>query len=414
MRILLGVHQFFPKYYTGTERYVLNLARQLQRLGHYVKVLTYAFQEEEQVFREGNSPGMEYREYSYEGVPVIALRHKRRPEDLAFLFDFSDEMIYREVKGIFEGEHFDIYHCTHPLRIAASIQAARDSGVKVVFMVTDFFLMCPQGIMLRSDNTLCDGPDRGRNCARYCFTRVGADRLEKRISEARQLIECSDRLLSPSLFLIRLFDHAGVIPYHRFLHSPHGFDYTKKKRQSFREPNGAISFGYIGTIQYHKGVHIMVEGFKRARHRDMRLEVWGGCYHETEYQKRLLKIANNDSRISFRGKYDYNDIEEILEAVDMVIVPSIWYENAPLTIITSHAHGIPVIASDIGGMSEMVRDGENGLTFRVGAPSDLAKKIGMVVKNPGLVSDFTRKIRYPIRVEEEAFNAEQLYRTLVC
>ncbi len=413
MKILIGVHQFFPKYYMGTERYVLNLAKQLQKMGNYVKVLTYAFDDEEYGFSEGVSPRMICREYSYEGVPVTALKHKTRPDDLVFLFDFMDTDVYREARAVIEDGEFDIFHCAHPLRIASSIKAARDSGVKVVFMVTDYFLMCPQGIMLRSDNTLCDGPDQGRHCLKYCFTRVRKERMERRISEAHQLIDYSDVLLSPSRFLVGLFNHTRFIPANRFTIARHGFDYSKKKSHFFREPGEIITFGYIGTVQYHKGVHVMVEGFRKTRQGNIRLQIWGGCHHEEEYQKSIARIAEQDPRIELKGIYNYNDVEEILKTIDVVIVPSIWYENAPLTITTSLAYGIPVITSNIGGMSEMIEDGINGFTFRVGDSRALSKRISTIAENPSLISTFKRNIRYPIRTEEEAFNTELIYRQLL-
>ncbi|MBI5074865.1 MAG: glycosyltransferase family 4 protein [Nitrospirae bacterium] len=413
MRILLGVHQFFPDHYTGTERYVLNLAKQLQRMGHYVKVLTYAFRDKGE-FREDTATKLLYKEYSYEGVPVIAIRHRDQPDDLVFVFDFLDMQLYRMVKTIFESKKFDLYHCAHPLRIDASIKAAADAGVRVVLMVTDYFLMCPMGIMLRSDNTLCDGPDHGRNCLKYCFTQVSEKRMKDRIARAEALLQSCDQLLSPSKFLIGLFNIAQFIPVERFILSRHGFDYQKKKKYFSKEPGEVITFGYIGTVQYHKGVHVMVEGFKAANCRNTRLKVWGGCFHEEAYQKTVMKIAGNDPRIEFKGSYNFNDIETILEEIDVVIVPSIWYENAPLTISTSLAYGIPVITSDIGGMSEAVEDGRTGLTFRVGDPLDLAEKIRLLADNPDMISGFKEQIQYPIRVEDEAFNTELVYKKLVC
>ncbi len=414
MRILIGVHQFFPNHYTGTERYVLNLAKQLQKFGHYVKVLTYAFREQGLV-RRGHAVGIIRREYSYEGVPVIAIRHEEQPDDLSFVFDFIDAGIYNEAKAIFKNEKFDIYHCAHPLRIASSIKAASDSGVKVVFMVTDYFMMCPQGIMLRSDNTLCNGPDNGKNCLRYCFTNVHNARMQDRITNAQTLLNCCDQLLSPSQFLISVFNHTGFIPSERFILARHGFDYAKKLTHFFKESGEIITLGYIGTVQYHKGVHIMVEGFKKAREQNpkIKLQIWGGAFHETEYQDRVKKLAGEDSNVVLKGQYDFNDVENILKNIDIVIVPSIWYENAPLTITTSLAYGIPVITSDIGGMKELINNGENGLTFKVGDPLDLSDKINMIAENPEIITKFKRNIKYPIRIEEEAFNTELVYRRLL-
>jgi glycosyltransferase involved in cell wall biosynthesis len=264
MRILVGVHQFFPVHYTGTERYVLNLSKQLQKLGHYVKVLTYAFREEENL-KKSEWSNLLKKEYSYEGVPVVALRHLQQPDDLNFVFDFMDMDIYEEVTGIIKNEGFDIYHCAHPLRIASSVKAAKDCGLKVIFMLTDYFMMCPMGIMLRTDNTLCNGPAEGFNCIKYCFTNVTQERVRKRFSESRLLISNSDILLSPSKFLIGMFDYTGFIPMSRFILCRHGFDYSRKKQFIKAKKSKVITFGYIGTIQYHKGVHIMIDAFKKVK-----------------------------------------------------------------------------------------------------------------------------------------------------
>ena len=78
----------------------------------------------------------------------------------------------------------------------------------------------------------------------------------------------------------------------------------------------------------------MIEGFKKSPHQNIRLQVWGGCFNELEYRRNLMEMAVGDSRIEFKGFYNFNDIEEILKPIDVVIVPSIWYENAPLTIST--------------------------------------------------------------------------------
>jgi glycosyltransferase involved in cell wall biosynthesis len=70
--------------------------------------------------------------------------------------------------------------------------------------------------------------------------------------------------------------------------------------------------------------------------------------------------------------------------VDWVVVPSIWWENAPLVIQEAFAHGRPVICSDIGGMAEKVTDGVDGLHFRAGDPQSLADTIERAVGTPGL------------------------------
>lgn len=285
MRVLFGVHQFFPNHYTGTERYVLNLARQFQRMGHYVTVMTYAITEQEGLTR-GTSPKMLRKEYSYEGVPVIALRHRLKPDNHSFTFDLFDPDFHSESRQIIDKGRFDLYHCAHPMRICSSFLAARDAGIKTVLMVTDYWLMCPLGIMIRADNSLCDGPDEGRNCLKYCFTKVKEESMLKKMDESHKLVEACDQLLSPSQFLISMFNHTGFIPSEKFLLSRHGFDYMREKRHFFRSQRETLTFGYIGTVQYHKGIHIMIEGFTKAANKNIRLQVWGAASTRLSLKKK--------------------------------------------------------------------------------------------------------------------------------
>lgn len=409
MNILLGVHQFFPDSYAGTERYVLNLAKVFQSWGHRVSVLTYDHPQEA---TEGSAGGqMCVREYTYDGIRVTAFSHAASPD---FNFDLDNETFYRAALQFLKQQSFDLYHCAHPLHIGASLRAARDSGVPVVLTLTDFWLMCPRGILLRADNTQCQGPDGGRRCRRHCFWLKSPEEFDRRTVQAKELMLHADCVLAPSLFLIGVFQYNSFPRADAIRLSRHGFDYGIAETMPTREVDPeSITIGYIGTIQFHKGVHVLISAFRKVRSPRLRLRIWGGCLHETTFGAYVRTLAAKDPRIELCGEYDHSDILRVLEGIDLVVVPSLWYENAPLTITTSHAFGRPVIASDVGGMAEMVRSGEDGLTFRVGDANSLAERLSAIAANPGLINQFRRALVPPPRLEEEAFRMERLYRSLV-
>jgi glycosyltransferase involved in cell wall biosynthesis len=408
MNILLGVHQFFPQHYSGTERYVLNLARQLCSMGHRVRVLTYDFH------REATEPVLDgrllVREYAYQGIPVTAFSHAVFPD---FTYDLLNEDFARATGELLRREPFDVYHCAHPMRIGGSLLAAKDAGIPTVLMLTDYWLICPMGILLRWSNMLCGGPNGGDNCRRYCFTRNLPEEFSRRALQAAKLARCADRILSPSRFLIGMMHHNRFMV-NRIALSRHGFDYAliSGQGQPMRDADQIITVGYIGTVQYHKGVHVLVKAFRKVSSPRLRLRIWGGCFHETAYASRVRRLAKGDERIQFLGAYNYEDLEQIMEGIDLVVVPSIWYENAPLTITSSHALGIPVIASDIGGMAEVIADGENGFTFRAGDAGSLAERLAAIANSPELLARFRDAIVPPPGLEEEAFRMERLYRSL--
>ncbi len=409
MNILLGVHQFFPENYAGTERYVLNLARQFQAWGHAVHVLTYDFKQE--ATQPGPAGRLHVKEYRYQGIPVTAFSHPSFPD---FGFDLHNEDFYRETRAFLRAHPFDIYHCAHPLRIGGSLRAAYEMKIPTVLTLTDYWLMCPVGILLRSDNTQCDGPDGGRKCRRYCFSAKTQADMDQRLEQAQEFVRHADCLLSPSLFLIGVFEYNDFVPRGAIRLSRHGFDYSDVPTEPPRETDPErITVGYIGTVQYHKGVHVLVRAFRKVRSSRLRLQVWGGCFHETEYDAHVKRLAADDHRIEFRGPYEHADLARVTRGIDIVVVPSLWYENAPLTVTSAHAFRIPVIAADMGGMAEMVRPGYDGLTFRPGDVDSLAERLETIARQPELIGQFGRNVVPPPRIEEEAFRTERLYRAVL-
>ncbi len=409
MNVLIGVHQFFPHHYAGTERYVLNLARQLQHMGHGVHVLTYDMGRRGKQRHEPS--GLYLHEYDHEGIAVTALHHPEFPD---FDFEMRDARFYEAARALMQQREIDLYHCAHPFRIGGSVFAARDLGLPVVLMLTDYWLLCPMGILRRSDNVLCEGPDAGTNCTRHCYAGGSRDRFEARAAQAEALAGAAQAILSPSRFLISVFRYNRFPHAHRIRHAPHGFDYSlvRDLHGHTLDPE-AVTLGYIGTIQYHKGVHVLVEGFRKVEAPNLRLKVWGGSFHEKQYERKVRASAAGDPRIEFLGPYAHDALRGVLEQVDLVVVPSVWYENAPLTITSALAAGVPVIASDIGGMAEFVQDGVNGLLFAMGNAGDLARRLAQVARDPELVRRLRDGITPPPGLEEEAFRMERLYRGLL-
>jgi glycosyltransferase involved in cell wall biosynthesis len=262
--------------------------------------------------------------------------------------------------------------------------------------------------------SLCDGPDHGQNCAIFCYQDSGmAKQLLKRYADSVETVGMVDAVLSHSRFLIEMFNQSGVET-RGFVHCPNGFDYANTKfNDRGRDRGDTVAFGLIGTILPHKGVEILIDAFKRVVADNVRLKIYGGYFEEHEYYSRLLAKAEGDKRIEFCGDYDLNNIAQVMEEINVVVVPSLWYENAPLVISTAQAFGIPVIATRLGGMKEMVVDGVNGFTFRLGDAEDLADKIRLLAAKPGLITDLSRNKIPPPRIESEAFLLERLYFDLV-
>ena len=86
----------------------------------------------------------------------------------------------------------------------------------------------------------------------------------------------------------------------------------------------------------------------------------------------MRQNAAGDDRISFPGPYDQDQLAQVLADADVLVVPSTWYENTPFVILEAFEAGVPVVASDLGGMSELVDPGQNGYLFEAGNATSLA------------------------------------------
>ena len=91
------------------------------------------------------------------------------------------------------------------------------------------------------------------------------------------------------------------------------------------------------------------------------------------------------------GSYKSPDLPTLMREVDWTIVPSTWWENAPVVIQEAFHHGRPIIASDIGGMAEKVRDDIDGLHFHVGNPESLAEAMTRAIREPDALGAAARR-----------------------
>jgi glycosyltransferase involved in cell wall biosynthesis len=169
-----------------------------------------------------------------------------------------------------------------------------------------------------------------------------------------------------------------------------------------------VTLGFLSSLLPHKGAHILVAAFIEAHQENMSLKIFGDPLHEQEYFERMKNLSKN-YHIDFLGKYHNDDLESILEDLDVVVLPSLWWENTPLVMLRALAHKVPVVVSDFPGMTEVVRDGVDGFVFRPGEYKDLENILIKIGKNPTLLNDKKKNISYLKRIEEEAFEYECIY-----
>ncbi|MEW5909803.1 MAG: glycosyltransferase, partial [Thermodesulfobacteriota bacterium] len=253
MKIVYVVHDFFPRFYGGTERYVLNLAKQMQRMGHSVMVLTYGLEEAVQSYSD-RIEEIFYKTYLFEEIPVLSVRHRLIPADIGCIVE--DSMMRHAIKEILAPMGITIMHIAHPMRMP-SYMSAQDLGIPVVATLTDFWLLCPRGRFYKPDYSLCNSPEGGKKCMEECGVH---ESILHRYTQANRFFNHIDRIISPSKFLIDIFraNHWN----REIIHISHGVDYhyVKPARRE-RRNHESISFGYTGVVTRFKGVDLLMKSF---------------------------------------------------------------------------------------------------------------------------------------------------------
>jgi glycosyltransferase involved in cell wall biosynthesis len=408
MNILYVVNDFFPRYYGGVERYVLNVGKQMQRMGHRVKVLTYGMEDIGNGYSKRGDIFIKH--YVYETIPVISVRHVEIPGDIGYRI--HDDILGENLYDLLKGQDIDVIHMGHPMKFSPIVNVAKNLGVPVLLTLTDFWLLCPRGRFFKPDYSPCNSPAGGHKCMEECGFEHS---VLERYQAAEKLFRSVDRLIAPSRFISKIFEMngwQGKIDLVR-----HGVDYryVKPAERKRRRDDDPIVLGYTGLITKFKGVDLLVESFRKVRSDKVCLQLYGDVYMdwiwEREFFERFKKTVRKDARIQLMGKYSHDELRTILNRIDVNIAPSTTLESYGLVVTESLSYRVPVIASDIVGSAyEYITDGVNGFIFSINSPDRLTEIIEQIVHAPHILDNMRQNIVLPPRIEEEAFLLEGIYK----
>lgn len=178
-------------------------------------------------------------------------------------------------------------------------------------------------------------------------------------------------VISPSQFLREFYVKRGFFPLAKveIVRNPLTFDLVTTFK---KDSDGPINCLYVGQIESHKGVVELVQAFLALdTHIAAQLHIVGGG---SELEKVRI-LSSRDPRITVYGRVERPDLPGIFARMDVTVVPSLCYENSPTVIFESFASGVPVLASNIEGIAELIKEGENGVTFPAGDVTVLTERL---------------------------------------
>jgi glycosyltransferase involved in cell wall biosynthesis len=431
VRTVIAVHHFPPRYTSGAELRAYRTAAWLRNHGHDVHVVCV------EAVDVGDGPGLTFEDGPYDDLPVRRLSFNLDVAPDPFRWTYDNSWIGEHLRGYLTELAPDVLHLISGYLMSGStLRVASDLEIGTVITLTDFWFLCPRTTLLRRDGRLCAPPLDMATCARclgeqkrryripgriapalmdaFWRTRQGQiAQIEARTAFMRETLKRVDAVISPSRFLGDLFVDAGVAP-GRIIFSRQGRDFPNLTPEVLRKTSAAhLRIGYLGQIAPHKGVHTLFEAVRQLPGAPLQIRAYGDASRFPGYTRRLRHMARQDSRLSLAGVYDRTEVSRILQGLDVVVVPSVWYENSPNTILEAFSHRTPVVASDLGGMAELVEDGVNGLRFTPGDPSSLAAKLWQLIDRPGLLAQLREGIGPVKSVAEEMAELLEIYQSVV-
>jgi len=399
MNILL-INKFFYSR-GGCERHYFDLAKMLEDNGH--QVIHFSMHDERNL----------YSPYSKYFIDNVNFNNYNLFSPLKLIYN---RKAVRNLNKLLKEEKIDVAHLhniAHHLT-PAIITVLKKNNIPVVMTLHDYKLFCPN-YKLFTKGKYCEKCINGKfyNCTKNNCLKNSKIKSFLGSMEAYMNIKffnyygLVDQFIAPSQFLAGLAIKSGVEKNKiKVL-----YNFTKINNQ---EPKKNLHdyILYFGRLSEEKGLEILVKAMISV---DFKLKIVG-TGPDFEKIKNLIKNLELENKIELTGPKNGQELIGLITNSKAVVIPSIWAENMPLSMLEAMSLGKTVLASDLGGMKEIINDGFNGFLFSSGNIEDLLSKINTILSKKDLkfIEDNAKKTmeKYcePVKYYE---NLMEIYNKLI-
>jgi glycosyltransferase involved in cell wall biosynthesis len=348
---------------------------------------------------------------------------------------------------------------------ASVIDIARDRKLPVAVSLHDYWFICPLFQLFTPQETICPGPEGGRNCVVTCLAGDRLTRLYRRLTRIleqtpaekiirnlrntykrfkkeppwqtargvivkknyhnlslkalisdlglremrlRQLLSSSDLIHAVSTAAANVFIAHGV-PESKVRVMNLGVravDWLTPQRKTFATP--PLKVGFLGHLGPIKGAQVLIDANRFVKPEEIEIHLFGkGRPEDLQYVQIAADEKNN---IAYHGPYDYQNLQAIFDQIHILVIPSLSNETLGLIGLEAQAAGVPVIASAIGGMLDFVDHGVNGYLFNPGDAKHLAELLMDFVRHPKRIEDLSGHSKTPPNMASHTAKMLQLYK----
>jgi glycosyltransferase involved in cell wall biosynthesis len=402
VRIAFLLTGYFPDVFGGAEVYTRNLANALRAGGHAPSIVTLGLGDRSarrsDEWREGILVHRFAFDRPYQPPHVYAVRFWPR--------------LYDEALRYFRANRPDVVHVTNAWFMSAAILAAMHAGIPVVGTHVDFLWTCKDSHLLLPGKEPCTGSsDDCRNCFPDIPDKDWPWARDNRARLMRLLARGYSRHHCPCELMARHIRAAGA-PADSISVFPYGVPDKLACAAEPKAPSSQLRLGFVGRWNRIKGLDVLLAAMKSLANRpNVHLCLYGEqeSWSQDSYGQEIAALATRLPNVTVRGRFNPASIADIHKGMDCLVTPSIWPENSPVSILEALALGTPVICADGEGMTNIVRDGHNGLVFRSRDSTHLADRIRSIADAPDLLHRLQANARCLRTIADDVREFELIY-----
>ena len=392
MRILL-VNKF---HYLrgGSEKYYFELAQLLKSKGHTVGF--FSMKHEENI----TTGDAEYF------VEEIDLNTGSKLKALDVIYSQENKRLMAKALEEFKPDIVHINNFQRQLS-ASIIDAIKEKNIPIVMTAHDLNPICPASIMLYNGEVCDDCITKGyaqcikKKCVKGSTLKSTLGVMEKKYYDIHKVFRKIDCIISPSEFnknqLVNgKLKYNEIVALHNFVNESERNDYVL----------GDYAF-YLGRLSKEKGILNLIEAIGDIP--DAKLLI-AGDGPERERIEAYISEHKLDGRITLLGYQNQDSIHKYITNSRFVVIPSICNENCPYSVLEAMEIGKPRVASRIGGIPELIADGENGYLYKADDINELKEKLTLLLDNDDKVNRFAQKSR---ELYESYYSPDSYYNELI-
>ncbi len=184
------------------------------------------------------------------------------------------------------------------------------------------------------------------------------------------------------------------------------------QKDNFIKENKELHFAFIGDILSHTGINILIQAIQLLKDYNIKFDIYGKC--SDEYKNTIKLLDKNNAITIYDNNFSFDELLKIACDITFIIIPNIWEDPTSFIVSDYLALGLPVIASNVGGVSDYIIDGNNGILFESNNPKALASVIRAVIDNPFKIDNMKLQCHnnYKVCFEDYILHKTNLYNSI--